>query len=202
MFIARIRTVINGLVHEPSTLPPAAHSAKPLAMVPLEDLRDRNAAIFHLEEKVVDTIKSSSFRIMMLEAETEEKLSAARKKMDEAVAERAQTELETASTLAQTEKAAKESRERMEATHMLAAEELEASYERRLAIEAARFKRLQDEVTDYKFAMEEKVQAMRRAHETLQAKSEQVGQAGKRATGSSARRFLFSLLFFPPRTGL
>jgi hypothetical protein len=83
VYIARVNTVINGLVHDSSVAPPTAPSAKPLAMVPLEDLRDRNVAILQLEEKVADTIKSSKFRVMMLEAENEDKLKAAQKKIDE-----------------------------------------------------------------------------------------------------------------------
>jgi hypothetical protein len=35
VFIARVRTVTDGLVHETSIAPPLALSAKPLAMVPL-----------------------------------------------------------------------------------------------------------------------------------------------------------------------
>ena len=67
VYIARVRTVINGLVHEPAALPPVANTAKPLAMVPLEDLRDRNAAIAKLEEKLAHTVESAKFRAMMLE---------------------------------------------------------------------------------------------------------------------------------------
>jgi hypothetical protein len=59
---------------------------------------------------------------------------------------------------------------------MLAAEELEASYERRFAIEIERFRRLQDQVTDYKLATKEKMEATREAHGTSQAMSRHVGR--------------------------
>ena len=185
VFITKVSTVINGLIHEPAALPPAAISAKPLAMVPLEDLRDRNSAILQLEEKVADTVKSAKFRVMMLEGEYEEKLQAAESRYDEAVAEREQARRDMEAMRLTMERVAKENRDQMEATHMLAAEELEASYERRLVMEIDRFKRLQSEVTDYKLTMEEKMQALRESHDTTQAES---NQASTRALQSAEER--------------
>ena len=56
--------------------------------------------------------------------------------------------------------------------HMIAAEELEASYERRLALELQRFNRLQEEAQDYKLAASETMGQMEEAHETAAEQSE------------------------------
>ena len=188
VFIAQVSIVINGLIHEPSVIPPQAQSAKPLLMVPLEDIRDRNNAIAQLEEKVADQIKSSQFRMMMLESENEEKLAAARQRVDEAVAEKENALREMDVARAKMTENHKENRAQLEATHLLAAEELEASYERRLALEAERFKQLQEEVTDYRLATEEKVAALHAEHEAAMAGAEKAAREALRAAEARAEK--------------
>jgi len=181
VFIARVTTVINGLIHEPSALPPVAPSAKPLAMVPLDDIRDRNEAIRHLEEAVADGQKTIKFRFMMLETENEEKVKAAQHRIEEAEAERDRTQHDVLVAKQEMEVAVKESRRQMEATHMLAAEELEASYERRLVFETDRFQQLQNQVADYKLATEERMCAMQAAHVASQGETESASDEALRS---------------------
>ena len=76
----------------------------------------------------------------------------------------------------------------MELKHMIAAEELEAAYERRLALEMERFQRLQDEVVDYKLAASEKMGEMEEGHSTAAAAAATDRAAAERAAEARCRR--------------
>eukprot|EP00803_Ostreobium_quekettii_P003392 evm.model.scf_890.5 EVM.evm.TU.scf_890.5 scf_890:16944-24893(-) len=161
VMMCTVRHVVDGRLSDFEI----SHGADARLLVRLSDINAKDDKMRDMAMRVITAKTEAVYQAIR-------QTQALREQLGKVECERARLEAETAEKsrlLEQFEDSAKHSREMalqsMEAAHLEAADDLEAVYEKRLALEAERYRQLQAAKDDGEIQMQEEMRRLREAHE-------------------------------------